>query len=166
MPGVPEVVAVGVSHGDERLYGVNVLLLHLRDAGAGRQQGEARKGLDVGISFQLQGKQRADAEGPSWGTRVSHRRGWALLPLLPPVCVQTGSAHMNTPGPHQVLHASALPLPKYLTARLRTSLSSATDLPSEGAAEPSAECSDCQANADFYNNPAGWSIISSLQMRK
>ena len=134
VPGVPEVVAVSVSHGDERLYGVNVLLLHLRDAGAGRQQGEACEGLDIGISFQLQGKQRGDAEIPTWVRWVSHQRGWALVPLLPPVCVQTGSAHINTPGPHQVLHASALPLPKYLIARLRTSLSSATDLPSEGAA--------------------------------
>lgn len=53
MPGVPEVVAVGVSHRDERLYGVDVLLLHFCDAGAGGQQGEAREGLNVGISFQL-----------------------------------------------------------------------------------------------------------------
>ena len=53
MPGIPEVVAVRVSHRDERLYGVDVLLLHLCDARAGRQQGEAREGLNVGISFQL-----------------------------------------------------------------------------------------------------------------
>ena len=166
VPGTPEVVAVGVGHSDERFYGVNVLLLHLRDAGAGRQQGEARKGLDVGISLQLQGRQRGDAEIPAWVRRVSHRRDWALVPLLPPAHVGTGCMPINTPGPHQVLRASVLPLPKYLIAHLRTSLSSATDLPSEGAAEQSAECSSRQVNTDFYNSPAGWSIISSLQMRK
>ena len=74
VPGIPEVVAVGVSHSDERLYGVNVLLLHLRDAGAGCQQGEACKGLDIGISFQLQARQRGDAETPAWVRRVSHGR--------------------------------------------------------------------------------------------
>ena len=54
MPGVAQVVAVGVGHGDQRLDGVDVLLLHLRDAGAGRQQGEAGQGLDVGVTLQLQ----------------------------------------------------------------------------------------------------------------
>ena len=54
VPGVAQVVAVGVGHGDERLDGVDVLLLHLRDAGAGSQQGEPRQGLDVRVSLQLQ----------------------------------------------------------------------------------------------------------------
>lgn len=58
MPRVAKVVAISVSHGDERLYGVNVLLLHFRDAGAGCQQGEASKGLNIGISFQLKEKPR------------------------------------------------------------------------------------------------------------
>lgn len=53
MPGIPKVVAVGVRHRDKRLYGVDVFLLHFRDAGAGRQQGEARKSLNVGVSLQL-----------------------------------------------------------------------------------------------------------------
>ena len=72
MPGIPEVVAVSVSHGDERLYGVNVLLLHIRDAAAGRQLGEARKGLDIGTSFRQQGRQRGDAEILAWVRWVSH----------------------------------------------------------------------------------------------
>lgn len=54
MPGVAQVVAVSVSHGDQRLNGVDVLLLHLCDAGAGGQQGEPGQGLDVSVSLQLQ----------------------------------------------------------------------------------------------------------------
>lgn len=53
MPGVAQVVPIGVSHGDQRLYGVDVLLLHLGDAGTGRQQRESGQGLNVRISFQL-----------------------------------------------------------------------------------------------------------------
>lgn len=56
MPRVAKVVAISVSHGNERLYGVNVLLLHFCDAGAGCQQGKAGKGLNIGISFQLKEK--------------------------------------------------------------------------------------------------------------
>lgn len=67
MPGIPQVVAIRVSHRDERLDGVDVLLLHFGDAGAGCQQGEAGKGLNVGISFQLQHKTRRHAD-PSLGT--------------------------------------------------------------------------------------------------
>ena len=53
MPGVAQVVSVGVCHGDEGLDGVDVFLLHLGYAGAGREQGEAGQGLDVGIPLQL-----------------------------------------------------------------------------------------------------------------
>lgn len=56
MPRVAKVVAISVSHGDKCLYGVDVLLLHFCDAGAGCQQGEASKGLNIGISFQLEEK--------------------------------------------------------------------------------------------------------------
>lgn len=51
MPGVAQVVPIGVSHSDEGLDGVDVLLLHLCDAGAGCQQGEPGQSLDVGVSF-------------------------------------------------------------------------------------------------------------------
>ena len=54
MPGIAQVVAIGVSHSDERLDSVDVLLLHLCDAGAGRQQGKPSQGLHIGISLQLQ----------------------------------------------------------------------------------------------------------------
>lgn len=37
VPGVAQVVPIGVSHSDEGLDGVDVLLLHLCDAGAGGQ---------------------------------------------------------------------------------------------------------------------------------
>lgn len=47
--------------GDEGLDGVDVLLLHLRDARAGRQQGEARQGLDISITLQLQ---RRESKAP------------------------------------------------------------------------------------------------------
>lgn len=60
VPGIPKVVAVSVSHCDKRLYGVNVFLLHFCDAGAGCQQGEASKSLNIGISFQLQWKPRRE----------------------------------------------------------------------------------------------------------
>jgi len=53
VPGVAQVVPVGVGHGDQRLDGVDVLLLHLRDAGARRQQREAGQRLDVRVSLQL-----------------------------------------------------------------------------------------------------------------
>lgn len=53
MPGIPKIVAVGVSHCNKCLYSVDIFLLHLCDAGAGCQQGEASKSLNVGISFQL-----------------------------------------------------------------------------------------------------------------
>lgn len=53
MPGVAQVVSVRVGHGDQGFDGVDVLLLHLRDAGAGRQQGESGQGLDVRVPLQL-----------------------------------------------------------------------------------------------------------------
>ena len=53
MPGISKVVAIGVCHRNKRLYGVDVFLLHFCDAGAGRQQGEASKSLNIGISLQL-----------------------------------------------------------------------------------------------------------------
>lgn len=37
VPGIAQVVSIGVSHGDERLDSVDVFLLHLCDAGAGGQ---------------------------------------------------------------------------------------------------------------------------------
>lgn len=51
MPGVAQVVPVSVGDGDQRLDGVDVLLLHLGDAGAGRQQGEPGQRLDIGVSL-------------------------------------------------------------------------------------------------------------------
>ena len=54
MPGVAQVVSVSVGHSDQGLDGVNVLLLHLCDAGTGCQQGESGQGLNIGISLQLQ----------------------------------------------------------------------------------------------------------------
>ena len=53
VPGVAQVVAVGVGHGDEGLDGVDVLLLHLSDAGAGSEQGEPGQGLHVRVPLQL-----------------------------------------------------------------------------------------------------------------
>ena len=53
MPGVAQVVPVGVGHSDQGLDGVDVLLLHLCDAGAGCQQGESGQSLDIGIPLQL-----------------------------------------------------------------------------------------------------------------
>ena len=55
MPGAAEVVAVGVSHRDERLDRVDVLRLHLGDRGRRREEGEARQGLHVGVTLQLVG---------------------------------------------------------------------------------------------------------------
>lgn len=54
MPGVAQVVSISVGHSDQCLDGVNVLLLHLCDAGTGRQQGESGQGLDIRIPLQLQ----------------------------------------------------------------------------------------------------------------
>lgn len=53
MPGVAQVVAVRVGHSDERLNGINILLLHFCDAGARCQQGEPGQGLYVCIPLQL-----------------------------------------------------------------------------------------------------------------
>lgn len=57
MPGVAQVVSISVGHCDQGLDGVNVLLLHLSDAGTGRQQSEPGQGLNVRISLQLWTKQ-------------------------------------------------------------------------------------------------------------
>lgn len=54
MPGVAQVVSVSMSYSDQGLDGVNILLLHLCDAGTGCQQGESGQGLDICISLQLQ----------------------------------------------------------------------------------------------------------------
>lgn len=54
MPGVAQVVSVRVGHSDQGFDGVDVLLLHLCDTGAGRQQGESGQGLDVRVPLQLQ----------------------------------------------------------------------------------------------------------------
>lgn len=56
VPGVAQVVSVSVSHSDEGLDGVDVLLLHLCDAGAGRQQREAGQRLHVRVPLQLLGR--------------------------------------------------------------------------------------------------------------
>lgn len=56
VPGVAQVVAIGVGHSDEGLNGVNVLLLHFWDARAGGQQGEPRQGLHIRIPLQLRQK--------------------------------------------------------------------------------------------------------------
>lgn len=53
MPRVAQVVSISVGHSDQCLNGVNVLLLHLCDAGAGCQQGESGQGLDISVSLQL-----------------------------------------------------------------------------------------------------------------
>lgn len=53
MPGVAQVVAIRVCHSDQGLDGVDVLLLHFCDAGAGRQQGEPGQSLNVSIPLQL-----------------------------------------------------------------------------------------------------------------
>ncbi len=53
MPGVAQIVPVSVSHSNQRLDGVDVLLLHLCDAGTGCQQGEPGQGLNVCIPLQL-----------------------------------------------------------------------------------------------------------------
>lgn len=54
MPGIAQVVPIGVSDSDECLDGVDVFLLHLCDAGAGSQQGKSGQCLDISISFKLQ----------------------------------------------------------------------------------------------------------------
>lgn len=54
MPRVSQVVPVSVSHCDEGLDGINVLLLHLGDACARREQGEASQSLHICISLQLE----------------------------------------------------------------------------------------------------------------
>lgn len=54
MPGVAQVVPISVGHSDQGLDSVDVLLLHLCDAGTGGQQGEPGQGLDVRIPLQLQ----------------------------------------------------------------------------------------------------------------
>lgn len=53
MPGVAQVVSISVGHSDQGLNGVNILLLHLCDAGAGCKQGESGQSLNIGISLQL-----------------------------------------------------------------------------------------------------------------
>jgi hypothetical protein len=74
MPGVAKVVAIGVSHSDECLYGVDVFLLHFCDAGAGCQQGKASKGLNIGISFQLKEKPKERCD--STHNVATHLVGW------------------------------------------------------------------------------------------
>lgn len=59
MPGVAQVVSVRVGHSDQGFDGVDVLLLHLGDTGAGRQQGESGQGLDVRVPLQLQIKTKS-----------------------------------------------------------------------------------------------------------
>lgn len=54
MPGVSKVISIGVCHCNEGLDGVDVLLLHLSDARAGRQQREAGQSLNVRVSLQLE----------------------------------------------------------------------------------------------------------------
>lgn len=54
MPGVAQVVSISVGHSDQSLNSVNVLLLHLCDAGTGCQEGESGQSLNVRISLQLQ----------------------------------------------------------------------------------------------------------------
>lgn len=53
MPGVAQVVAVSVCHSDEGLNGVNVLLLHLRNAGTSCEQCKPGQGLNICITLQL-----------------------------------------------------------------------------------------------------------------
>lgn len=54
MPGVSKIISIGVGHCDKCLDSVDVLLLHLGDARAGREQREAGQGLYVRISLQLE----------------------------------------------------------------------------------------------------------------
>lgn len=58
MPGVAQVIAVSVSHSDEGLDGVDVLLLHFSDARAGSEQSEPRESLNVGVPLQLLTKKK------------------------------------------------------------------------------------------------------------
>lgn len=53
VPGVAQVVSISVGDHDKSLYGVNVLLLHFCDAGAGSQQRKPGQCLNVGIPLQL-----------------------------------------------------------------------------------------------------------------
>lgn len=72
MPGIAQVVPVGVGYSDQGLDGVDVLLLHLGDAGAGCQQGEPGQGLHVGVTFQLWGGESQDGENEN----VEQRKRW------------------------------------------------------------------------------------------
>lgn len=56
MPGVAQVVAISVSHSDEGLDGVDVLLLHFSNARAGSEQSEPRQSLNIRVSLQLWAK--------------------------------------------------------------------------------------------------------------
>lgn len=53
MPGVAQVVPVSVCYSDEGLNGVNVLLLHLCNAGASSEQCKPGQGLNICITLQL-----------------------------------------------------------------------------------------------------------------
>lgn len=49
VPGVAQVVSISVGDHDKSLYGVDVLLLHFCDAGAGGQQRKPGQCLNVRI---------------------------------------------------------------------------------------------------------------------
>lgn len=53
MPGVAQVVSIGVCYSNQCLYSIDVLLLHLCDAGASCEQSKPGQGLDVCVPFQL-----------------------------------------------------------------------------------------------------------------
>lgn len=98
VPGIPKVVAIGVSHCNKRLYGVNVFLLHFCDAGAGCKQGEASKSLNIGISFQLQHKPRRE----QWDPCPEHHPllicgAGTLASPMPSIHLSTSCMHINMP---------------------------------------------------------------------
>lgn len=85
MPGVAQVVAVGVGHSDEGLDGVDVLLLHLGDAGAGRQQREAGQRLHVRVPLQLLSRMGQKRERGQWRQSARHTAGANVAAAMAPV---------------------------------------------------------------------------------
>lgn len=72
MPGVAQVVSIGVGDHDKCLNGVNVLLFHLCDTWTGCEQRKPGQGLDVSISLQLQ-REWNRKENKTWQKELNKR---------------------------------------------------------------------------------------------
>lgn len=64
MPGVAQVVPISVCHSDEGLNGVNILLLHLCNAGASSEQCKPSQGLNIRITLQLHTHKNTQVKSP------------------------------------------------------------------------------------------------------